>query len=297
MESVRNSPMGRFLKKQLSMICGDISTVASGGNFSAQDPPLSTDSAIPANTIESIQRIQPVLTSNEKIELKSALPKQLARAVEVFCEELQSHLQSSVERGRSGGELVEQIKKKDDLLRTIRMKVETLEGRLSSSSEQISRMEQDKVALNKAIRDLEMNLLEKDQLLAQHNESSTKQRAQLEQLTDDYNHLDKRSEQLIAQSRKQVMLDLDMQLREQWEMTARMIEMVISKNREPELLGKMWNELDHILWEEIGKTAGWMKTAGEGTFWNKSKKYPKPPLVTPPESKPFDHKDTKIYAP
>jgi len=260
MESVRNSPVGQFLKKQLSMVCGDISTEASGGNFSAQDSPLSTDRSIPAKTIESIQRIQPGLTSNEKIELKSALPKQLTRAVEVFCEELHSHLQSSVERGGSGRELVEQIKKKDDLLRSIRMKVETLEGRLSSSSEQISRMEQDKVALNKVIRDLEMNLLKKDQLLAQHNESSTKQRAQLEQLTDDYNHLDKRSEQLIAQSRKQVMLDLDMQLREQWEMTARMIEMVISKNREPELLGKMWNELDHILWEEIGKTGFQVRT-------------------------------------
>ena len=57
------------------------------------------------------------------------------------------------------------------------------------------------------------------------------------------------------------MLDLDIQLRDHWEMTSRMIELVIAKEREPQLLEKMWNELDLILWEAIGRAGSPVKSA------------------------------------
>ena len=72
----------------------------------------------------------------------------------------------------------------------------------------------------------------------------------------DFNNLEKRSEMALAQVKQEIYLELDIKLKEQWAMTARMVDMVINGEREALHLANLWNQLDRILWNGIEKPDG-----------------------------------------
>ena len=195
------------------------------------------------------------------IVLRSALPQQLLRAVERFCADLQAHIQDSPEKTSVTKDSVEKSMSDEESRQKLQKRVESLVERVNSSSEHIARIDKERKALNDQIKELEFEASEKDKLLSKSEESRVRSQVELDQLKEDYKNQDRRSEQLFSQSRQQIMLDLDIQLRDHWEMTSRMIELVIAKEREPQLLEKMWNELDLILWEAIGRAGSPVKSA------------------------------------
>ena len=259
-EKLRNSQVGRFFKKLSATITGngnDEDRVADNAlEESSKGPDLkSSISVLPAKATSDPEDLK------NTIVLRSALPQQLLRAVERFCADLQAHIQDSPEKTSVTKDSVEKSMSDEESRQKLQKRVESLVERVNSSSEHIARIDKERKALNDQIKELEFEASEKDKLLSKSEESRVRSQVELDQLKEDYKNQDRRSEQLFSQSRQQIMLDLDIQLRDHWEMTSRMIELVIAKEREPQLLEKMWNELDLILWEAIGRAGSPVKSA------------------------------------
>ncbi|MCE9603388.1 MAG: hypothetical protein K8U03_00625 [Planctomycetia bacterium] len=69
---------------------------------------------------------------------------------------------------------------------------------------------------------------------------------------EDYERLTHRSDRQLAQIRQHALDGLGMDLRQTWELMASMLEKVVRGEREPRHLAGIWNQLDEILWQQIG---------------------------------------------
>lgn len=70
---------------------------------------------------------------------------------------------------------------------------------------------------------------------------------------EDYDRLRSRSALDIGQLRQHVLDEVHREVHEHWQLMARMLEKVIEGEREPRHLASVWNQLDAILAEQLGK--------------------------------------------
>jgi DNA anti-recombination protein RmuC len=177
----------------------------------------------------------------------------LPEPVEAGLKSLLTYLRSLVQAQKTSAEELpalrqarQQLQEEVDQLRTA---LRSLEERQETLQSELARTREDRDAERRSREEVE-------QAHAALQAASGRQEKELRTAKEDYERLSHRSDQDLGQIRQHVLDGLHMDLRETWELMARMLEKVLQGQREPRHLASVWNQLDEILWSRLG-TSGY----------------------------------------
>lgn len=141
--------------------------------------------------------------------------------------------------------------------------VANLESTAADLRSEITKRKSENGQLEQANIEKERLITEKNKQIGELEKETEELKAQNLRLSQslnltksDFNNLEQRSELALVQVKHDIYLELDIKLKEQWVMTARMVDMVINGEREALHLANLWNQLDRILWNGIEKPDG-----------------------------------------
>jgi molecular chaperone GrpE (heat shock protein) len=86
---------------------------------------------------------------------------------------------------------------------------------------------------------------------ANHPENYEKLQQDYERAKEDYEILDRRTKRQMSEMKDGILSHVSMKIQSDWEMMARMIELVMAGEREAKYLAPMWNALDQTLWTAL----------------------------------------------
>jgi hypothetical protein len=177
----------------------------------------------------------------------------LPEPVEAGLKSLLTYLRSLVQAQKTSAEELpalrqarQQVQEEVDQLRTA---LRSLEERQETLQSELARAREDRDAERRSREEVE-------HAHAALQAASGRQEKELRTTREDYERLAHRSDQDLGQIRQHVLDALHMDLRETWELMARMLEKVLQGQREPRHLASVWNQLDEILWGRLG-TSGY----------------------------------------
>ena len=247
LELIQQSPVGTALREQTTILLG-----------------AAMDRQVVAQPDKGRERTEAIVQPSAPIGLlPEGLPASVRLAVARFCFDIQHYVTKEAVDPVLLADLQTKFREPESARTEAEQHADGLECQRRGVSERVSRLEHDLSTLREECETAEAHLAERSkELSAAVRESETAQR-KLDRLREDYDNLERRSNQDLGQSRQQLLLDLDMQLRDLWEMTARMIELVIQEKRDVEHLATMWNQLDHVLWDMIGRSGRQVKKNNE----------------------------------
>lgn len=232
--AIRTAPVGTALQRQMQTLLGG-SHIASAASI-PPEPGRKKGSRVELALGEFDGLPQPVALAAKSIlsYLKSLYASQAVSAEELM----------SARKDRDV--LQEQLREQCESSRMLAEEQSRLGNELTTAHE-LCAMRQ------KQIRELEAGNETLRIKLAQIVEEHDGLREQVQSAKDDYERLLSRTDKDIGQVREHILERLNMEIREPWQLMARMLEKVIRADREPMHLASVWNQLDSVLADQLGK--------------------------------------------